>query len=35
VSRVLDRNAIAKLFDPAGYLGASGAFLQRALARHP
>jgi len=35
VSRVLDRNAVAKLFDPAGYLGASGTFVQRALARHP
>jgi 3-carboxy-cis,cis-muconate cycloisomerase len=35
VSRVLDRHAIAKLFDPAGYLGASGAFMERALARHP
>ena len=34
VSRVLDRNAIAKLFDPAGYLGASSAFMERALARH-
>jgi 3-carboxy-cis,cis-muconate cycloisomerase len=32
---VLDRGAIERLFDPARYLGASGAYVERALARHP
>ena len=35
VTAVLDRAAIANLFDPAGYLGVSAAYLARALARHP
>lgn len=35
VTEVLDRATIADLFDPAGYLGASGAYVERALARHP
>jgi 3-carboxy-cis,cis-muconate cycloisomerase len=34
VTSVLERSAIANLFDPAGYLGASSAFVRRALARH-
>ena len=35
VNAVLDGGAIAKLFDPAGYLGASNAYVERALVRHP
>ena len=35
VTEVLDRGAIARLFDAAGYLGASAAFLERTLAPHP
>jgi 3-carboxy-cis,cis-muconate cycloisomerase len=35
VTAVLDRAAIANLFDPAGYLGVSAAYVERALARHP
>jgi len=31
---VLDRAAIGRLFDPVGYLGMSGAYIERALARH-
>lgn len=35
VTAVLDRGAIERLFDPARYLGASSAFIERALAAHP
>ena len=35
VAGVLDGAAIARLFDPAGYLGESRAYVERALARHP
>jgi len=35
VTAVLDRAAIERLFDPARYLGESGAFIERALAGHP
>ena len=35
VTAVLDSAAIANLFDPAGYLGVSAAYVERALARHP
>lgn len=35
VSAVLDRNAIDRLFDPAGYLGESDAYIERALVRYP
>ena len=35
VGAVLDREAVAALFDPAGYLGESRAYVGRALARHP
>jgi 3-carboxy-cis,cis-muconate cycloisomerase len=35
VNAVLDGDAIAKLFDPAGYLGASNAYVERVLVRHP
>jgi len=35
VIAVLDREALASLFDPAGYLGESRAFVERALVRHP
>lgn len=35
VTAVLDRAAIVNLFDPAGYLGVSAAYVERALARHP
>ena len=34
VTEVLDRAEIERLFDPAGYLGMSGAYVERALARH-
>jgi 3-carboxy-cis,cis-muconate cycloisomerase len=34
VTDVLDASAIARLFDPAGYLGMSSAYVARALARH-
>ena len=34
VTAVLDHAAIARLFEPAGYLGASGAYVERVLARH-
>lgn len=32
---VLDQDAIDRLFDPAGYLGESSAYIERALIRHP
>lgn len=35
VTAVLDRAAMDALFDPAGYVGESRAYLERALARHP
>jgi adenylosuccinate lyase len=35
VRDVLDADAIARLFDPAGYLGESRAYIERALIRHP
>ncbi|MEO9136279.1 MAG: 3-carboxy-cis,cis-muconate cycloisomerase [Casimicrobiaceae bacterium] len=35
VSAVLDRDAIDRLFDPAGYLGESDAYIERALVRYP
>lgn len=35
VTAVLDRDAIERLFDPARYLGESGAYIERALANHP
>jgi len=33
VRAVLDDAALAKLFDPAAYLGATDLFIERALAR--
>jgi 3-carboxy-cis,cis-muconate cycloisomerase len=35
VAETLDRDAITRLFDPAGYLGESSAYIMRALVRHP
>lgn len=35
VTEVLDRERIENLFDPAGYVGASGAYVERALVRYP
>ena len=35
VSAVLDRNAIDRLFDPAGYLVESDSYIERALVRYP
>jgi 3-carboxy-cis,cis-muconate cycloisomerase len=34
VAAVLDRAALEQLFDPAGYLGSAGAFVDRALRAH-
>ena len=33
VTAVIDRNALAQLFEPASYLGSTDAFIDRALAR--
>ena len=33
VAAALDRNALARLFDPASYLGSADAFVERTLAR--
>jgi hypothetical protein len=35
VSDILDGTAVDRLFDPAGYLGESAAYIERALARYP
>src|SRR5487761_2081035 len=35
VASALDATALDRLFDPAGYLGESGRYIERALAAHP
>jgi 3-carboxy-cis,cis-muconate cycloisomerase len=35
VTQVLDAQALAQLFDPERYLGATHAFIERVLAGHP